>query len=209
MACAIIALVTVRRNSTLVYKLLAAFMVLTALHSVIMPVLGHLQIRNHFQQNNYMHLRFPLLALVYYLSFRRFNSRGVWLCILLWCLTPVFLWTNCRAMGWNTVHTPYLVAGSATMIACILMYLYHMFASDTVRPTAYPLFWSSIGLLFLFLTVIPSVGLLNLLVANNLLLAQHAAISLVFVNYITYSMIAADFIIQWKQQKAADLSASR
>ncbi|MCU0395370.1 MAG: hypothetical protein MUF29_05650 [Chitinophagaceae bacterium] len=202
---------TIKRQSSPILKLLAAYIVLTAIHAILLTTLGMVfHMRNHFQQNNYMYLRFPLLALIYYLSFRQFKSRGIWLCILFWCLTPFFLWFNFQAFGWNTIHIPYLTAGATMVILCVVLYLYNMLASDRVlNPARYPLFWTSIGLLLLFLTVLPSRGLLYLLVNNNLLLAQHASIPLFLMNLITYSMISADFIIQWKQQKAAELSASR
>jgi hypothetical protein len=204
----VIGIVIAPKISSLPYKLLMVYLIITFINSTALNITGSLQIRNHFIANIYMYLRFPMLAWIYYLLFKWQKSKGYYLSVLLWLITPVFLIYGLVDLGGNQLHTPYVVAGSAIIIVVILLYFYQLFKSEMlVSPLHYPFFLTSIGLFFFFLLLMPSRGIINFLITSNMVAGIQASIILQAYNCILYSLIGIDFIIAWKQtRKSASLS---
>jgi hypothetical protein len=190
------------------YKLLMAYLIITFINSIALSITSNLHIRNHFIVNIYMYLRFPLLAWIYHLIFKWQQQKGYYLSLLLWIITPPLLIYCLVELGGNQLHTPYMIAGSVIIILAILFFFYHMFASeDLITPLKYPFFWTSVGLFFFFLLLMPSRGIINILISSNVVAARQASIILQVYNCILYSLIGIDFIIAWKQtRKSASLS---
>jgi hypothetical protein len=205
----VIGIVIAPKISTLPYKLLMVYLIITFINSTALNITGSMQIRNHFLVNIYIYLRFPLLAWIYYLLFKWQKSKGYYLSVLLWLITPVFLIYGLVNLGGNQLHTPYVVAGSAIIIVVILLYFYQLFKSEMLlSPLHYPLFLTSIGLFFFFLLLMPSRGIINFLITSNMVAGIQASIILQAYNCILYSLIGLDFLIVWKrarQQQATSL----
>lgn len=204
----VIGIVIAPKISSLPYKLLMVYMIITFINSTALNITGSMQIRNHFLVNIYIYLRFPMLAWIYYLLFKWQKRKGYYLSVLLWLITPFFLIYGLLDFGGNQLHTPYVVAGSAIMILVILLFFYNMFAStEILTPLTYPFFWTSLGLFFFFLLLMPSRGIINFLITSNTVAARQASIILQAYNCILYSLISLDFLIAWKQtRKSASLS---
>ncbi len=199
----LIALFTTNRRTSKEFKILLFFLIATGLNTLVIRITSNHQIRNHFIQNIYNYIRFPLLAWAYFHFFKTRRSNWYKLSIAFWLITPLILLYSLVDYGWNTLHTPYMVAGSVFVIICALLYFFFLFNADNVlQPFRFPLFWSSVGLFFYFLSILPSFGMFNLLMADDLVLAKRVFILSNAMAIVMYSLISFDFLIQWKQQKS-------
>jgi hypothetical protein len=190
------------RQPEKVYRWLMLYMIITLINSLALTITGNMGIRNHFILNIYVYLRFPLIGLIYFEIYKWQRRRKFWLPILFWFITPVLLLYSLNMEGWNKAHTTYIIVGSAFAIVCILIYFYNMFAQENPgNPMNYPLFWTSIGLFFFFLLLMPTRGILNTLVSTNLLLGKQASLVLQAYNCILYSLISLDFLMVWKRYR--------
>jgi hypothetical protein len=198
----LIALFTTNKRTSKEFKILLFFLIATGLNTLIIRITSNHQIRNHFIQNIYNYIRFPLLAWAYFHFFKTRHSNWYKISFALWLMTPLLIVYSLIHNGWNTLNTPYMVAGSVFVIICALLYFYFLFNADNVlQPFRFPLFWSSVGFFFYFLSILPSFGIFNLLMADDLLLAKRIFILSNAMGIILYSLISLDFLIQWKQQK--------
>lgn len=189
------------RQSFRPYKWLMVYLVVTLINTLALSITAKMGIRNHFIANIYQYLRFPLLAWIYFHLFHWQHQKGFYLPVLLWVITPIMLIYCMIALGFDKLHTPYVLAGSSMMVLIILLFFYGMFASDVlITPLKYPFFWTSLGLFFFFLLLMITRGIINTLI-SNMQVAKIAAIVLQAYNCILYSLISIDFLIAWKRAR--------
>lgn len=189
------------RQSFRPYKWLMVYLVITVINTLALSITANMGIRNHLIANIYQYLRFPLLAWIYFQLFHWQHQKGFHLPVLLWVITPIMLIYCMIALGFDKLHTPYVLAGSSIMVLIILLFFYGMFASDVlITPLKYPFFWTSLGLFFFFLLLMITRGIINTLI-SNMQVAKIASIVLQAYNCILYSLISLDFLIAWKRAR--------
>ncbi len=200
-------LVFLKASSHVSYKLLLVFLIVTLSNEVLCYFLKKALINTHFFYNLYYYFRFPFLGLIFYRLLYP-NKFFVWFIVSFFILTVVLFFICLRLYGGlYKLHTIYLLSGGIFVIALCLLYLLSLLRSDEViNPLQTPFFWTSTGLLFYFLAVLPFLGVLNFLVKKDIIFASQYLILTKIMSLILYSLIAIDFYIQWKQVKLKYLS---
>lgn len=201
-ASAFIGLMLVKASSLLSYKLLVLLLVVTSVNETVCYFLKQSGVQTHVFYNVYYYFRFPLIGMIFYLLCRRQRFFSFFIISFYLLTAVIFLICFYLYNGFNKLHTPYLLAGGIFTITLCLAYLLRLFRSDEIfNPFTVPFFWTSMGLLFFFLGVLPYLGLINYLVQEHYLFASQPMILVKILSILLYTLISTDIYIQWKQMK--------
>ena len=67
------------------------------------------------------------------------------------------------------------------------------------NPLLQPFFWIATGFMFYFLGILPYMVLINYLVKNHMSIARNYYLIVKALNFVLYTLIAVDYIIQWRK----------
>ena len=188
------------KKSLIAYKLLLVLLVLTFFNELISYYFSERRMSTYFQYNIFYYIRFPLFAGIFhslYLS-KRIN---IFLPVLFYVITPVMLIALGIMYGFKQLHTQYLLAGGIMVIICSVFYLYKIILpNENTNPFIQPFFWIATASMLYFLTILPSLGIINLLVKKEMIFATQRLTIVRWFNFPLYAFICLDYYLQWKHR---------
>lgn len=195
-------LIFIKRSSHISYKLLLLFLLVTLFNEIFCYFLKKQRTNTHFYYNIYYYFRFPFLGFVFY---RLLSSKKIVTIFIriFWGLTGVLFFV-CLYLynGMNKLHTIYLLSGGLfVLMLCLFNFYFLLKDEDIVNPFKTRFFWISTGLFLYFLGILPFLGVINLLIKQDIIFANHQLIITKSLSIFLYSLIATDYFIQWKQMR--------
>lgn len=184
------------------YKLLRVFLIVTFINEFSSYFMKLYDINTLINYNLYCYFRFVLLSFIYSRFFSKYSIVGYTIRSF-YVLTIVLFFLNIFLYnGFSKVHTIYLNTGSLFVIILCLCRFYTILASDNPdSPYSYPFFWISTGFFFFFLMIIPSLGLINLLISQKMDMAMQSLIITRSMSILLYLFISIDYFIQCRRLK--------
>jgi hypothetical protein len=198
----IVGLFFLKKTSPLWYLLLLVFLAVTLVNEITCYFFKKEMVNTIANYNIYYYFRFPILGFIYFDAMKR-NRISNYLSKVFIFISLFFLAIN--IYNYHTfykLHTNYLLAGGLFIIIFSLVYLYNLIRSDLLtNPLITPFFWISIGFLFYFLGILPSLGVIKILAKKSMAIASQQLVISKSLSIVLYSLISFGFYLQWKQTK--------
>lgn len=197
----IVSIVFTKKASHIAYKLLSFFLAVTFCNEVICYLLKKEGISTYVYYNFYYYFRFPFLGFIFQ---KVFNTQkklrnfiyGFYVISVIMLLVNLSLYD-----GFSKLHITYLLLGGVFIIILCLMHFFFLLHERDSNPFQSMFFWVSTAFFFYFLGVLPILGVVNFLVKNQIIFASQQFIITKSLSILLYSLIAIDYIIQWKQTR--------
>jgi len=197
----LIGLIFTVRSSHISFKLLLIFLFITFANELTAWVLHKVKHYNtHLLYNIYNYFRFPFLVFIFS---KVLPGEKPYTTLIKWFyyLVPVLFVVCLVYNGLFKLHILYVASGYVFLILlCVGFFYSHIKKEELQNPLLQPFFWISTGFLFYFLGILPYMVLVNYLVKNYLSIAQNYYLIVKILNFVLYSLISLDYIIQWRKR---------